>query len=104
MRKVGKAKWKPCPVRIRKWNLRRRYKMSPEEYDSLLASQNGLCAICHKPKSDNKQSTLLYVDHHHGKNVVRGLLCHHCNSGLGAFRDSIDLLKRAIKYLKRKLT
>jgi hypothetical protein len=31
--------------------------------------------------------------------VVRGLLCHHCNIGIGAFNDSPAKLTKAIKYL-----
>lgn len=30
----------------------------------------------------------------------RGMLCNHCNRGLGNFKDSIDNLELAIKYLK----
>lgn len=48
------------------------------------------------------------IDHDHSccpKNkkscgkCVRGVLCRDCNLGLGYFKDDIDLLKRAIKYL-----
>lgn len=48
------------------------------------------------------------IDHDHSccpKNkrscgkCVRGVLCRDCNLGIGHFKDDIDLLKRAIKYL-----
>lgn len=31
---------------------------------------------------------------------MRGLLCHGCNIGLGAFLDSAELLRCAIEYLE----
>ena len=33
-------------------------------------------------------------------NKIRGLLCSNCNRGLGHFKDNIDILKSAIKYLE----
>lgn len=36
----------------------------------------------------------------HKSNFVRGLLCHGCNIGLGAFKDDINNLKSAISYLE----
>jgi len=34
------------------------------------------------------------------KTKVRGLLCNKCNMGIGLFKDNIELLKEAIKYLE----
>lgn len=78
--------------------------MTVDEYTSILASQGGTCAICHLPPSgirDNR-SLHLAVDHDHaiGPNAVRGLLCQHCNVGLGGFKDNPALLLAAIAYLK----
>lgn len=42
----------------------------------------------------------LVVDHCHEKGIVRGLLCNGCNVGLGAFRDSPHILKRAAEFIK----
>jgi len=43
----------------------------------------------------------LSVDHNHETNKIRGLLCNHCNIGLGNFKDSTTLLSLAIEYLER---
>lgn len=43
----------------------------------------------------------LYIDHCHKTNQVRGLLCFSCNSALGHFKDNVESLKKAIKYLKK---
>ena len=52
------------------------------------------CQICGK-KED------LVVDHNHKTNVVRGILCNHCNRGIGHFLDNESFLELAIKYLIR---
>lgn len=101
MPKRGKAK--PTPEQIRKRNLKARYGITPEFYTDLLKIQRGGCAICLEKTSRNKSGTFLFTDHCHDKKHVRGLLCHHCNIGLGAFGDNIRLLKKAIKYLQKGL-
>ena len=40
------------------------------------------------------------VDHDHETGAVRGLLCNHCNRGIGLLGDSITNLENAIKYLQ----
>lgn len=68
-----------------------------EEYEEMLIKQNYKCAICGSNK--NKNGTRLCVDHDHSTGKVRGLLCHDCNTSLGKFKDSVELLNRAINYI-----
>lgn len=78
----------------RAYRFRRRYGITVEKYDALLAEQGGGCAICHEvPKK------VLRVDHDHGTGEVRGLLCHQCNVGLGFFKDDPERLRSAVEYL-----
>ena len=69
-----------------------------QEYERFLSEQDGVCAICLKPCQTGQR---LSVDHDHVTGAVRGLLCRRCNSGLGHFQDSLDLLKKALMYLER---
>jgi hypothetical protein len=50
------------------------------------------CVIC-----GNEES--LVVDHDHQSGAIRGMLCNHCNRGLGHFRDDPMLLEFAAQYL-----
>jgi Recombination endonuclease VII len=78
----------------------RRYGMSGDDYDALMALQGGLCAICRrKPKRRKKCNHRLQVDHCHSTNKVRGLLCGNCNTTLGQCDDDTERLLAAIAYL-----
>jgi hypothetical protein len=88
----------------RKCHLKRRYNITPQEYETKLASQDYKCAVCGKDASDNKRGGKLdplHVDHCHKSGNLRDLLCYSCNSGLGQFKDSIETLQKAIDYLHK---
>lgn len=72
-----------------------KYDMTEDDYLEMLEKQNGKCAICGKEIVDRH----LFVDHSHDTGEVRGLLCHHCNIGIGFLRDDVEILRNAIKYL-----
>lgn len=80
--------------------LRRKFGITLEERDQLIAAQDGQCAICLVPL-ETLQSRHIHVDHDHDTGFIRGVLCHACNVGLGCFRDSPDSMVRAITYLGR---
>lgn len=72
------------------------------DVDFLLESQGYRCAICKTEIRDiGITSDLGNLDHDHKTNQIRGVLCRHCNLGLGNFRDSPELMVEAIKYLMR---
>jgi hypothetical protein len=82
-------------ARTRDLRYRRNYGVGASEVDAMLASQQGLCAICRQ-----KPAGSFRVDHDHASGRVRGLLCHNCNVLLGHCSDSIEILQRAISYLE----
>lgn len=75
----------------------KQYGLTPEDFDRLLAEQNGKCAICGEGCSTGQN---LSVDHCHTAGHVRGLLCRNCNRGLGLFGDDPERLAKAAAYLR----
>lgn len=76
------------------------YGLTLEDYDRMLKEQEYKCCVCGiEEKYATKQR--FHVDHDHETGKVRGLLCGHCNKGLGLFRDSSSFLKNAAKYLEK---
>lgn len=102
-RSIIASKWKTKNLekdgRVRaNGHLRRRYGITLDDYDKMLAKQNGKCAICNGTYiSEGK--TRFSVDHCHTTSKVRGLLCNNCNSGIGKFNEDIETMKKAIEYI-----
>lgn len=68
------------------------YGLEKNQVDYIIESQGGTCPICTvRPAT--------HVDHDHGTEEVRGVLCNHCNRGIGLLGDDPDTLLRAIQYL-----
>lgn len=75
-----------------------KYGLCREEYDRLLKSQGGRCAICWE--LPNRRFKHLVVDHDHDTGEVRGLLCSRCNRAIGLLCDDPDLIQEAVGYLR----
>lgn len=99
---IERAKSVPsgAPEEKRKRRLKDSFGLSIEEHDFMLTKQGWGCGICGREHSDTTGRRLA-VDHCHRTGNVRGLLCGRCNSGLGQFADSEELLRKAIEYLNR---
>ena len=86
--------------RQRAGHLKRKYGITIEHYDELLARQGGGCAICgREPRPDIS----LHLDHDHESGQLRGILCFRCNNALGDFDDDLGQLRAAIRYLESYL-
>ena len=93
-----------------KQNLKSNYGLTVQEYQDLLDSQSGKCAICaidlvsqidpSRPLLGQPANNIGRVDHCHSTNTVRGILCFGCNVGLGKFKDDEDLMLVAVRYLR----
>ena len=81
----------------RRQQILRRYGITPEQYDDMLAAQGGVCAVCLTRPNEGRP---LQVDHCHESERIRALLCHRCNSTLGHAQDDIARLEGLIRYLK----
>ena len=77
--------------------LRKKYGISVDDYEEILAKQGGGCAICGATDSrvilSGGRPSNLHVDHNHKTNKVRGLLCQPCNVSLGHMSDSPERLR-----------
>ncbi len=61
---------------------------------------NHICPICLVGEvNEIGKKTKWNLDHNHNTNVFRDYLCETCNRGLGMFKDNIQILKNALKYL-----
>ena len=90
----------------------RKYRLSIEALEAVLARQGGRCAICFKYwqectsakraiHDDDLFLQYLYVDHDHRTGAVRGLLCNACNTAIGLFEENRTRLIAALRYLNR---
>ncbi|MCQ9385088.1 endonuclease VII domain-containing protein [Brevibacterium moorei] len=78
--------------------IRETYGITQEEYDAILESQGGKCAICQRATGATKW---LAVDHDHKTGYTRGICCLTCNKFiLGRSRDDPEVFRRAIAYLE----
>lgn len=83
--------------KTRAYWLRTQYGLDHKQFQKLLIGQKNRCGICKE-----KFQRTPHIDHSHAGGKVRGLLCAHCNQGLGHFKDSKKILKNAIKHLCEK--
>lgn len=83
--------------------LYRKYGLTVSDYDEILESQNGGCAICSgtvTPIDKTGVPRRMPVDHNHLTGKKRGILCHPCNTSLGNMHDDPALLRKAADYLE----
>lgn len=59
-----------------------------------------VCPICEKGSIPDITANLV-IDHNHDNGTAREWLCDSCNTGLGRFKDNVELLEKAINYLKK---
>jgi hypothetical protein len=88
------------PERAKNRDLLRKYGISLKDYHDMYEKQGGICPIC------ERKYEKLDVDHDHKKHIgdegfIRELLCRDCNRTLGQWKEDVDSIKRAIKYLEK---
>lgn len=73
--------------------------LDPDEVEKYYNDHDGCCEICGQCPEPGKRD--LNMDHDHVTGKFRGMLCDNCNSGLGRFKDDVERLQSAIRYLGR---
>jgi hypothetical protein len=72
-----------------------------EAFDKEWEKQDGKCAICRiEMKRVGRGANGVQADHDHQSKKPRALVCHHCNTGMGAFGDSPERLEAAAAYIR----
>lgn len=102
-RSYSKQRYASDPNYYRRLELKRKFGITLEEYQTLLEEQNGCCAICACPETTIRMNKVvaLSVDHNHRTGARRGLLCTACNIGIGSLAESKERMLRAIAYIEK---
>lgn len=104
------------PEEARRYHLARKFGITPEQFDWLLALQESLCALCDEPEirvnPQSGQVQSLGIDHDHEcefhkptkacVRCIRGLLCDHCNLLIGKAEAKPLVAIRFTDYLLRR--
>ncbi len=96
----GEAVWN-TPEYRRRFSRLKKYGLTPEEFDAILAAQRGRCAICRSKTPRSARNGTWCVDHDHVTGQVRGLLCTPCNRAVGMLQDDPDILAAALQYVRK---
>lgn len=78
--------------KVREFQRRYAYGMEPHEFESLVAEQEGRCAICRRERT-------LCVDHCHITGKTRLLLCKICNVAVGLAEGNSDFVENFVGYI-----
>lgn len=92
--KVARSANKDAIQNIR---LKSRYKITLQDFRSMLEKQEYRCYICGKHQESLKKA--LCVDHDHATGEVRKLLCMPCNVILGNCNEDINILEKIKEYI-----
>ena len=80
-------------------SIKERCGLTIDEYDEAYDKQEGKCKICGVHGERHGRGRLV-VDHCHLSNRFRALLCGPCNSALGLFQESEDIMRSAVAYIQ----
>ena len=80
----------------RKHNLKRKYGLTPEEWEQKFNEQGRSCAACAATESGRKDGRWI-TDHDHVTGLVRGILCHRCNM----VAMEIARVRAVLQYLEK---
>ena len=92
-RRQSQAKWAAVKMN---------FGITKEQWFAVLEEQNRACAICSiEFVLEGLHLANPCIDHDHGTNAVRGMLCRRCNQGIGLLQDSSSVAKNASDYLRK---
>ncbi len=90
---------------LRRSRLRTKYGIEFEDFLAMLDLQDWQCQICDKKLAvriaGKRKGNVACIDHDHETNKIRGILCSHCNRGIGLLGDNPLKLEKAAVYIRR---
>ena len=88
-------------IRGRAWPARfkAKYGITIAERDALFAAQGERCAACAGAIASHSRGW--HTDHCHRMGVVRGILCHACNTSLGQMKEDASAIRALADYIER---
>jgi len=113
--KYGERYKRPSAVCKKCTNELNKLRVRLRELNPFPENINYKCPICEKDYEEltshgrytseykTQNGVVWHLDHCHTTDTFRGYLCAGCNQGLGKMNDSVNCLKRAIKYLERSI-
>lgn len=85
----------------------RNHGITKSDYDAMLFSQKGVCAVCGETPvtsavraGANKYDNFV-IDHDHETGIIRGIVCTNCNVALGMIRDDPKKARKLALYLEK---
>ncbi|TAG01223.1 MAG: endonuclease [Cytophagia bacterium] len=96
-RKTTRPSCKTCRIEIDGKSL---IKEDSAKMDKIKPDKLFICPICQKTSIVGITANLV-KDHNHITGSGREWICDSCNTGLGRFKDNIEILERAINYLHK---
>jgi Recombination endonuclease VII len=92
----------------RKWKLWSNHRMTPQDWDNLIASQFWCCASCGDEWVE-EENIIWHIDHDHSCcpkdysciKCRRGILCYYCNLTIGMSKEDLHRLESCTKYLRK---
>ena len=84
-----------CAANAWIFKLRKKYGITPADYQLLFEEQKGKCAIVGCGRLAD------HIDHCHERGIVRGLLCKQCNWAIGYLGESTIRAAAIIEYLRK---
>lgn len=94
-KKIDRKKYLRSKVQLKNERYLRNYGITLKDFNDLLEKQNNECLIC---QEKNKR---FHLDHCHKTGKIRGILCAQCNTGIGLFKENVEYLTNAIRYITK---
>lgn len=78
----------------------RKYNVDKELASELYYKSKETCDSCGTSWLDSRQKFRFHIDHDHNTRLVRGVLCHCCNTALGLLKEDRKKISSLLSYLK----